>query len=752
MNHLFKPKLIRLLDTLNHGLVERESAIKAALLAVLAGENLLLVGPPGTAKSLIARRMADCLHHSDATAGYFEYLLTKFSTPEEIFGPLSISELKADRFRRNTAGYLPSVRLAFLDEIFKASSSILNALLTILNERIYHNGTEAQPVPLQALIAASNELPTGQEELEALYDRFLVRSFVDYVSEDGLPQLLSKPGPAPTLEPLTEAEVSAVRQAAATVTLPPEIVSALQRIWAAHKQLFKEDQRENLSDRRLKKAVGLLCVSAATNGRDTVDFSDLLLLKDCLWNHPDNALKVRELVLNTLRAFSHPVPLVGTPANAALANTGQRPTQAPPPSNGKLNAVVKGYKGSGTEQDPILIETLHDLAGLERPEVGQQGYWFRQTADIDASALTSWLNITFQGHYDGGENTITYYTGLLDSKGEEFAELVAAGHIVLDWVALFQQVKQPSHIAHLRLQRLGLAKKVNGSEIIACTSSTHLLGGVVSNSTIRDCEAGGSLLNSEEIIAAKNKNCTLTQCRAGGSLVNGDAQAFTIENCQAGGSLIAGSVQKSTIRQCCTGNVLARWIKEKSTIQDCLVQVNGWLDNDGGGIAHDVESSVVERCFVTGNSASSRLGSFGSKIRFDGITNMPDYSTIRQCALGSFELGPNVQLRQRIADSGRPNAKLENNIALDCHPGYSHPSGKDGQSVSAALWTQHYFEHNLGWDFDTIWQWNATQKQPELRAVGVAAFQQCQPASTAPAASEGMGDLLTEQLRANFWL
>ena len=182
-----KQKILALLNELNYGLVEREQTLKTALLTVLAGENLVLIGPPGTGKSMIARRIADGLTHSnDKDTDYFEYLLTKFSTPEEIFGPLSISELKADRFKRNTVGYLPSVKIAFLDEIFKASSSILNALLTILNERLYHNGATAQKVPLQALIAASNELPTDQEELNALYDRFLVRSFVDYVREENL--------------------------------------------------------------------------------------------------------------------------------------------------------------------------------------------------------------------------------------------------------------------------------------------------------------------------------------------------------------------------------------------------------------------------------------------------------------------------------------------------------------------------------------------------------------------------------------
>ena len=115
-----KKKIKALLDQLNHGLVEREDTLKAALLAVLAGQNLILVGPPGTAKSLVARRIAQTLAPEGGSSDYFEYLLTKFSTPEEIFGPLSIAELKADRVKRNTTGYLPSVRIAFLDEIFKA--------------------------------------------------------------------------------------------------------------------------------------------------------------------------------------------------------------------------------------------------------------------------------------------------------------------------------------------------------------------------------------------------------------------------------------------------------------------------------------------------------------------------------------------------------------------------------------------------------------------------------------------------------
>ncbi len=306
-----KQKLQTLLQALNHGLVERDALLKTALLTVLAGENIVLIGPPGTGKSLIARRIADsfAMETDDGDAAYFEYLLTKFSTPEEIFGPLSISELKADRFKRNTAGYLPAVRVAFLDEIFKASSSILNALLTILNERIYHNGAERQRVPLQALIAASNELPSDQAELGALYDRFLVRAFVDYVSANNRHQLFADTADQPLTARLTLDDLAQIQHAARAVTLPSDIQQAIQKIWLKHQEMFKEDRRESLSDRRLKKVLQLLRLSAASNGRTHVDLSDVFLLKDCLWNHPDNAQQVGEMIRNILQTYSHPVPI-----------------------------------------------------------------------------------------------------------------------------------------------------------------------------------------------------------------------------------------------------------------------------------------------------------------------------------------------------------------------------------------------------------------------------------------------------------
>ncbi len=281
-------RLRRLVDGLLSGLVERDVAVRLALLAAVAGEHLLLIGPPGTAKSLIARR----LHLAFADSTYFERLLTRFTVPEELFGPLSIKGLEEDRYERLTQAYLPTAGVAFLDEIFKANSAILNALLTLLNEREFDNGTQRVPTPLLAAVGASNELPAG-DELDALFDRFLLRLHVGPVSKAGFPSLLGLRGESrvsvPSEARLTTADLQSIRQSVPTVAVPDDVIVLLAELrdWCAAEKIA-------VSDRRWRKIVGLLQTSALTNGRTAVSIWDCWLLQHCLWTEPEQQAKIYE--------------------------------------------------------------------------------------------------------------------------------------------------------------------------------------------------------------------------------------------------------------------------------------------------------------------------------------------------------------------------------------------------------------------------------------------------------------------------
>lgn len=283
-----KPRLQQMIRWLGQGLVEREQPIRLMLLAALAGEHLLLIGPPGTAKSELARR----LYRLFSGGAYFERLLTRFSVPEELFGPLSIKALERDEYLRLTEGYLPTASIAFIDEVFKANSAILNALLTLLNEREFDNGTQRLGTPLVTVMAASNELPQD-DELAALYDRFLLRFQVQTVSDAGFEALLALPdnGLADPVPPATidSGTLARILASAADLPLDEDVVALLQAL-----RRFLGEQGHAVSDRRWRKALKLLRVAAVTDGRERVSVWDCWLLQHCLWEQPQQRAQLAD--------------------------------------------------------------------------------------------------------------------------------------------------------------------------------------------------------------------------------------------------------------------------------------------------------------------------------------------------------------------------------------------------------------------------------------------------------------------------
>lgn len=300
--------IAQLIELMSQGLYEKEHIMAVALLSAIAGESIFLLGPPGTAKSMVARR----LKHVFKGAKSFEYLMSRFSTPDEIFGPVSISKLKnEDKYERLVDGYLPDAEVVFLDEIWKAGPAIQNALLTAINERIFKNGSETLHLPMKALIAASNELPTEDEGLEALWDRFLVRMVSNCISSE---KIFYKMVRSKSIEEPVIAENYLVDDALYLKWLSAiqevEITDEVCRLVTHIRKTLAEQQKKEeittldyyISDRRWKKIFHLMQASAFLNGRNAINVTDSVLLFHCLWNKVDAIPVVLDAVCSAITA------------------------------------------------------------------------------------------------------------------------------------------------------------------------------------------------------------------------------------------------------------------------------------------------------------------------------------------------------------------------------------------------------------------------------------------------------------------
>ncbi|MBQ3840697.1 MAG: AAA family ATPase [Fibrobacter sp.] len=308
-------------DALSEGLYEKEEAVRLALLTAIAGESIFFLGDPGCAKSMIARRIVKAFKaDGDDKVKYFETLLNAYTTPDEVFGNVSLKGLNGELpeckdkevYRRLTEGMLPEADIAFLDEIWKANSTILNSLLTIVNERKFHNGNEVKDVPLKALFTASNELPAKGQGLEALYDRLILRLVVSFIDdEDNFFEMVNAPSSTEFKVPedvkklqISNAELKGWKEKIDEVSLSDaakSVISAIRKELVSRNEAMSEEDKQKgeifeVGDRRWKKIVHILKTSAFLNDRTEVDLMDCQLIEYCIWSTEKQQKVAREIV------------------------------------------------------------------------------------------------------------------------------------------------------------------------------------------------------------------------------------------------------------------------------------------------------------------------------------------------------------------------------------------------------------------------------------------------------------------------
>jgi MoxR-like ATPase len=301
---------------MNQVVFERDQEIEMMLAAIVARQHVFMLGVPGVAKSYMIRSFLDCLDG----ATYFDKLFTSFTKFEEVFGPLSIQGLKSDKFVYNLDGFAAKSHVFFADEVFKANSPILNSLLTLMEERIFTNGSEVIKTPLISMFAASNELPKD-ESLKAMYDRFTVRFVVKpLLQNDNFIKMLTASSivapKALTVDDLLVANAESKQV---------KIDGCLQEYANLRRQIQVElSETVYVSDRRWKKCLGFLQAYVWLNGRNEVTPDDFIALQNCLWEKPDQEMQIAGILAQYVSPFVNEVQSHYNEAAALMAEANQK--------------------------------------------------------------------------------------------------------------------------------------------------------------------------------------------------------------------------------------------------------------------------------------------------------------------------------------------------------------------------------------------------------------------------------------------
>lgn len=328
------------------GLVEREGLLELVALAAVAREHVLVVGPPGTAKSEAVRRVARALG-----GRYFEYLLGRFTEPSEIFGPVDLRGLKEGVVRTETSGMLPEAELAFLDEVFLGSTAILNTLLGILNERRFRRGSTDVACPLRVCVGASNRIP-DDEQLAAFGDRFLVRVFVDSMPDARLEELLHGGwalARSPASDHASLADLDVLSRAASSADLSairPDLAHALRLLRRAGVAL---------SDRRVVKTQMLIAAAAALAGREAPTAADLWPVVAAIPTADGQAL-ARDVLRDVLSASENATLM--TAATEASLGPAARAAQIEAAARAVLEQKPAGETGAELDVWKLKLEAV----------------------------------------------------------------------------------------------------------------------------------------------------------------------------------------------------------------------------------------------------------------------------------------------------------------------------------------------------------------------------------------------------------